>query len=387
MRRVARTNSSTAHQGQALNLPTFYLQQMAAASFARMCATPGSETLLNSIVEGLLLEQRLPPGSFLDAGAYNGELACYWAELTRRTKGPNRTIIAIDPDEANIDTMRTWGHPNLVPIGGLLGDKDRVEALVTDSSLGSRPGGFIGADRIRTRNRSMAYRASLRIPVHTIDTVYSKFQHGERLGLAHLDLEGSELLALLGANATIARDRPVITTEVMIQGKIGKAEALINHMASIYYDSFVIEEITGIRADLRNLIHFPRERHGLLAESATLNLAVALRGLVAVNSSTISKHGFPCCLRGGKCCPTDTQGRLRGQCCSHGAVHMWMSEVVRNGGADLQWSTRTTWYDQHRYRFQRAPYLLHYQEQVRERLTTSGTGFTFNTKTPRLRNG
>jgi len=42
-----------------------------------------------------------------------------------------------------------------------------------------------------------------------------------------LDLEGSELLALLGANATIARDRPVLTTEVMIQGKAGKVEALL----------------------------------------------------------------------------------------------------------------------------------------------------------------
>ena len=91
------------------------------------------------MVEGLLLEQRLPPGSFLDAGAYNGELACYWAEMTRRTNGPNRTIIAIDPDDANIDTMRTWGHPNLLPIAGLLGNKDRVDARINDSSLGARP--------------------------------------------------------------------------------------------------------------------------------------------------------------------------------------------------------------------------------------------------------
>ena len=195
-----------------------------------------------------------------------------------------------------------------------------------------------------------------------------------------MDLEGSELLALLGANATIARDRPVITTEVMIQGKAGKVEALLDHMASLRYDSFVIEEITGIRADLRNLIHFPRERHRSFEQSPTLDLAVALRGLMAVNSSTISQHGFPCCLRGGKCCPTNAQGRLVGHCCSHGAVHVWMTEVVRKGGADLQWFTRTTWYDQHRYRFQRASNLLHYQQEVRAR----GTGFTFNTNPPGL---
>ena len=52
-----------------------------------------------------------------------------------------------------------------------------------------------------------------------------------------------------------------------------------------------------------------------------------------------------------------------------------MTEVVRKGGADLQWFTRTTWYDQHRYRFQRASNLLHYQQEVRAR---AGTGFTFH---------
>jgi hypothetical protein len=139
----------------------------------------------------------------------------------------------------------------------------------------------------------------------------------------------------------------------------------------------VIEEITGVRADLRNLLHVPREQHKRFAGSSGLDLAVALRGLQAVNASTLSQHAFPCCARGAECCPIGRRGHTR-SCCSHGAVHKWLNRVVQHGGADLQWSTRTTWYDQHRHIFQRARDLLHYQEEERRR-PLEAVGFSFNT--------
>lgn len=133
-----------------------------------------------------------------------------------------------------------------------------------------------------------------------------------------------------------------------------------------------------MRADLRNVIHFPKERYALLQGSSGLDLAVSLRGLQAVNASTLPQHAFPCCVRGGECCPVDRKGAVH-SCCSHGLVHKWMNRAVRGGGADLQWFTRTTWYDQHFHVFQRAKALLHHQHEEWAGRSISGVGFSYNT--------
>lgn len=37
---------------------------------------PQTETLLTALLHGLLLEGRVPPGSVIDAGAFDGQTAC-----------------------------------------------------------------------------------------------------------------------------------------------------------------------------------------------------------------------------------------------------------------------------------------------------------------------
>ena len=224
------------------------------------CSKPRTEILLNSIIASLIIEKRLPHGghgSLVDGGAFNGEWACYWATVANGT----RTVIAIDPDVANIEYMRSqYGLATLRPHLALLSDGGgSSHAGVDDAKLGAKPSAFLGGDRIRTYNQSAAYRAALRIPVETIDDLFALRWHGERCALLHLDLEGSELLALHGANATLRRDRPVVVTELNVHGMPELGGRILRHLDGLKYDSFLVEEVTGIRADFRNVIHFPRE--------------------------------------------------------------------------------------------------------------------------------
>jgi len=76
-----------------------------------------------------------------------------------------------------------------------------------------------------------------------------------------------------------------------------------------------------------------------------VDIALSSRALIPVEAETISGLAFPCCRRGEECCPVDPGGRRR-ECCTHAKVHQWMQRIVREGGSDLQFVTRTTWYDQ-----------------------------------------
>jgi hypothetical protein len=159
---------------------------------------------------------------------------------------------------------------------------------------------------------------------------------GLRFGFLHLDLEGGEAEALRGARRLLARDAPVISFELHVHVNRTAAGELLNLVSSLGYDSFLVEEICGMRADCRNFLAIPRRRERAFAGSPTLDLATLGKTLFPVDATTISAHAFPCCARGGACCPGHQH------CCTHWAVEQWM----RHSGADLQWFTRNRWYEQ-----------------------------------------
>ena len=107
---------------------------------------------------------------------------------------------------------------------------------------------------------------------------------------------------------------------------------------------------------------------------------MATRGLLAVNASTLPRMAFPCCARGAECCPIDAANRTPA-CCSHARVHGWLRRVVRHGGADLQWYTRLTWYDQHFHVFRRGRELANLQQEMwaRDPGGSNPPGFSYNT--------
>ena len=302
-----------------------------------VCARPRYETMLTAIIAGLIHERTMPAGSIVDSGAFRGEWACYYAKQDR-----NRTVYAIEPDEANIAHIRRAYEylPNVRPVHAALGAN-----AVAD--VGWKDRGKLGLNLYPKQGQKENPSTNWSFPVRRVDDLFAS----EQLGLLHLDVEFHELEVLRGAEAVIARDQPIITTEVMVHSVRNETvEGPLRWLKARGYDSFLIDEICGMRADFRNLLHLPRTRSFL--GSSTLDLAVAARALVAVDGNTIRNYAFPCCEPGGGCCPL-SRGRPAGSCCAHWRVHAWLVEQAKAGAIDLSlaFATRTTWYDQKARRF------------------------------------
>jgi FkbM family methyltransferase len=332
-----------------------------------LCTRPPQEVLFTSIVAGLLAEGRLPPGSIFDVGANRGLWACYWASTD-----PNRTVHAMDPDPYYIQTIRNnYGHiRNLRPMLGALSSRMRHTSYDEAVSNGMR---FFKLSKEALQSGLTVYR---------LDDLFDCWRE-ERLAFAQFDVDGHEQQVLRGARAIIMRDRPLFSTELHVHEDADRSRALLNEIKSLGYASYLIEEVAGSRADIRNLLNIPHERTQSLRGSHILDLAAQSRRLFAVDSNTIMDFAYPCCARGGPCCPIMDGGRTP-SCCSHWRVSQWMTRVLNRGGADLQWGSRTTWYDQQYWVW--GPQLAHVQQQEMRRNATLDDviGLSYNRRPPEV---
>ena len=331
------------------------------------CFHPRFEPIYLSLLGGLFAEQRMPPGSILDAGAYKGQWACWYAQFDNRS----RVVHALDPDAWLVNLIReNYGasHPNLRARHGALG-RPHSAAL---SSHQARTSGMNRYPHAGPKGWYEAHRnGSYAFPTYTIDELFAS----ETLAFAGLDLEGFELDALEGGRRTLLRDQPVVATEATVHYAPERTTALIAFFESLSYDSYLIEEVAGMRADVRNILHLPRSRAAAFADSYALDLAVASKVLHAVGSRDVLQYAFPCCAAGAACCP---RGKSIGaQCCSQGRVHRWLNRIIRNGGEDVQRFTRTSWYDQewNRWRPHRSYEVTRQKLNRRGDPSTDGGGF------------
>lgn len=310
------------------------------------CPRPEYETIFTSLIGGLIVEGRVPPGDILDAGAYKGAWACFYARQDRR-----RSVLAVDPDKYLVDAMKSEPyhsqHPNVMPIHGAISDQARPSFQRVHASRSS-----MKLYPLSAPDRAW-YKGDFDFPTKTIDELF----HRRSLGLAGLDLEGAELAALQGGNETIARDQPVLATEMCVHCDARATKHLLRYVDNLGYDSFMVEEIVGLRADLRNLLHLPRSRSADFEGSHVLDLAVASKVLLPLTHKEISRFAFPCCARDSECCPCLTLPRRRSRsrsaagqrcphCCSHWRVHAYLNKQLASAGEDTRRFTRTMWYDE-----------------------------------------
>jgi len=224
------------------------------------CGKPRMETIFNFVVHGLFLEQRMPDGDVLDVGASDGTWACMYACMQ-----PKRTVRAMDPSTEMLRRLnQSCRQPN---VRSYLGAVSNVSGFVQNTNRF-----YIG-----TLNVS----AGGNVPLFTIDRLFEQWR--STLGFAHLDLEGYELDAVRGGATTLARDRPIVSTEVHVGQP--SARDVFDHFKSLDYQTFVIQEKCGVTPGCRNLLNIPNELLVQLRDSPVLNLALHGDMLIWANSA------------------------------------------------------------------------------------------------------
>ena len=296
---------------------------------AKYCVKPTTEIKLNAILSGLFFERQIPAGSILDVGALDGAFAAYYACLA-----PDRKVYAVDPSPANVESYRkryTKAYPNIQPFNAALGEFHGAIPLTRlPRVMNGRFAQF--SDISAHMEKNLSFPASVEsVEVYSVDDLLQKHWQGERLGFAHIDVEGSELAVLRGMTNSVKAYGPVLTVEVHVHFDVEFTKRLLSYMEWLGYDTFLVEEscgmplvlpstrtfhahshptltacFAGMRMDCRNLLGLPRRSP--IQDSNILDLAVASRSLVRVNASSIFQEAYPCCRPGGACCPTQSRG-------------------------------------------------------------------------------
>ena len=130
--------------------------------------------------------------TIIDAGVGFGDTTVYLSALARQA--PGSKVLAVDILQEGLDALarQTSLNPdadNIVPTLAALADKGGEEVTISDPSPAATVTGNGSGRTVKTV---------------TIDTL----AEGRRVGFIKMDIEGSEVPALLGARETIRRDKP-----------------------------------------------------------------------------------------------------------------------------------------------------------------------------------
>ena len=288
----------------------------------------------------------MPLGNVVDAGANDGTEACIYAEGS-----PDRLVHAVEPLKSNVALIhqltRAVNLSNIRPLMAGLGNTTTgvLPQSPTQSprdpraqALSRRRRRLLSSSQVKSSSHGRS-----RFPVYRLDDLFAGAWAGERLGFAHLDLEGFELLVLHGARETICRDRPIFTAEIFVHNRPHLTASVLRFADSeLGYRAYVVEEQCGIPADCRNALFVPKELVPLLRRSPTFDIASTSGVLIPANAESVTALAYgpvcdardgqspPCC--GGTNASTFEDGGI-GWCCKNACVQRWLTSL---DNADLR---------------------------------------------------
>ena len=200
---------------------------------------------------------------FVDIGANIGWFSLLGASLV----GPTGLVVAIEPNPRNVALLehsaKENGFHNIEVVAVAVAETAGTVALETDGSNG----------RIIAIQGPPAQpvEASYVVAAYPLDTVLAGAGVG-RVDAIKMDVEGAEPLVLRGAAATIARDRPVLSTEFYpqaLESSVSAPEAYLAELRRLGYrlsvigedgdhdDDAIMSRASGMGQDQVNLLAVP----------------------------------------------------------------------------------------------------------------------------------
>ena len=213
------------------------------------CRTSPHEPILRALLSGLFNDCSVPAGAIVDSGAHRGGESCFFATIAMQ-----RMVHAIEPVPDNVlalNRMRAGAQGALdnlrVRLGALGAQHGKLSAaqLHTSGTMAKlAPGSTAGTGSSQDADGDSS------VPVDKLDDLFDS----ERLGFAHLDVEGSEPDVLRGGSGVISRDQPLIAVEVHFDGAHRNlSSSVLNELASHNYNSYLVHEVCGLIPTCRNV--------------------------------------------------------------------------------------------------------------------------------------
>jgi len=186
-------------------------------------------------------------GVVLDVGGNIGAVAIYLAAKV----GAAGQVITYEPDERNLALFRRNLEANGSPAQVQLVPKgiSNREGTLEFFSGGNYTSSFQKTDYVQ---RAADKYNVVRIPVTTLDAEAARLNL-RRLDFIKMDIEGSEVAALQGAQATLQRFHPPIIVETHIVNGQSTAAAVEKLLAQVGYRNIArqtLAETPGIRATM-----------------------------------------------------------------------------------------------------------------------------------------
>ena len=195
-------------------------------------------------------------GWILDAGAHDGATSVM---LTRAMAYLQLHVLALEPLTINAQAAmrRAQAEPDMYVHRLGLGDVDGATGYYPAEFDARRSTMHLQIARWRDNDNA----GNVSYPITTVDALFAE-EWDRTLVLAHLDLEGHEAAALRGANATLWRDRPVLTVETFPASMNRWHREVMALLEALNYEVYTVDEKVGWPPDGRNHVGIPREdRH------------------------------------------------------------------------------------------------------------------------------